>query len=474
MITYFPKFCATRATAVYIALLLLVPLVFGNPMTWYWWVFGIVEVICFFILGSALTKSWSVASDRSFVINVFELAFVLRLAYVIFSYYFYIAENNSFFEFGAADSYTYHMFAEHGADMIKNGEYNFKQQFDAMGFFSRGVDISDMGYPIGLSFWYLLTNKSIVLARVLKCFISSYTIVLVYRLAQRNFGGPVAKITAIFCVLMPNLIYYCGTHLKETEMLFLTVLFIERADSVLRGKINVWALIPVFLIAGLTYFFRGVLAIILILAFFTALLLSSEKVLSKTKKVFIIGMSVVMLVVSLGNNLVEQLDLSDITQVQAQQDANMQWRSERSGGNQFSNMASSAVFAPLIFTIPFPTMVDIPYQETQQLLNGGNYVKNITSFFTVLALILLLFSGEWREKVLPIAFMLGYLLVLVFSNFAQSERFHIPILPFSLMFAAYGITQMKNKHKRWFVYWLVFIFVANMGWTWFKLRGRGM
>lgn len=474
MITFFPKYCATRATAIYFALLLLVPLAFGNPMTWYWWAFGIVEVVCFFILGSSLTKSWSTLSSRSFMTSVFWLALCLRAAYVIFSYYFYIAENNSFFEFGAADSYTYHLFAEHGADMIKNREFNFKHQFDAMGFFSRGVDISDMGYPIGLSFFYLLTNKSIVLARLFKCLLSAGTVLLVYNIAKRNFNEPVARITAIFCVLMPNLIYYCGTHLKETEMLFLTVLFIERADSVLRGKVTLWALAPVLFIAGTTYFFRGVLAVILLLAFFTALLFSSEKVLLKTKKVFILGMSAVLLVVALGNNLMERIDLSDITQVQAQQDANMQWRSERSGGNQFSSLASSAVFAPLIFTIPFPTLVDIPYQETQQLLNGGNFVKNITSFFTIIALFMLLLSGEWREKVLPIAFMIGYLIVLVFSNFAQSERFHIPILPFSLMFAAYGITQMKNKHKRWFVYWLVFIFVANMGWTWFKLRGRGL
>lgn len=474
MITFFPQYFAKRAIAVYMALLILIPVLFGYPMKWYWWIFGIVEVVCFFMLSSELSKSWSSAKEHAFLTNVFWLAFILRVSYVIFSYFFYISYNNSYFEFGAADSYTYHLFALHGAEMIKNGEFNFKHQFDAMGFFSRGVDLSDMGYPIGLSFLYLLTNNSIIVARLVKCLLSSFTVWMMFKIAKRNFGDSVAKITAIFCALMPNLIYYCGTNLKETEMLFITVLFIERADSVIRGKVTLWQLIPVFMIAGLAYFFRGVLAIVLLLAFFTALLLSSQKVISKTKKVFVLGMSVILFGVAFGNNILERIDLSDLTQVQAQQDANMQWRSERSGGNQFSSMASSAVFAPLIFTIPFPTMVDIPYQQTQQLLHGGNYVKNITSFFTILALFMLLLSGTWKEKVLPIAFMIGYLIVLVFSNFAQSERFHIPILPFSLMFAAYGITQMKNKHKRWFVYWIAFIFVANIGWSWFKLRGRGM
>ena len=36
------------------------------------------------------------------------------------------------------------------------------------------------------------------------------------------------------------------------------------------------------------------------------------------------------------------------------------------GGNAFAKYAGTAVFAPLIFTIPFPTMVNTPYQENQQ------------------------------------------------------------------------------------------------------------
>jgi hypothetical protein len=86
----------------------------------------------------------------------------------------------------------------------------------------------------------------------------------------------------------------------------------------------------------------------------------------------------------------------------------------------------------------------------------------------------MLFSGEWRKRVLPIALTCGYLVVLVFSNFAQSERFHFPILAFELMFAAYGISLMKNKHKRWYGIWLMVVGVAIIGWAWIKLAGRGL
>ena len=179
----------------------------------------------------------------------------------------------------------------------------------------------------------------------------------------------------------------------------------------------------------------------------------------------------------MGNRLEEQSrELLDSARGNAQSE-NMEWRSRRDNGNAFAKYAGKSVFAPLIFTIPFPSMTR-PYdgQELQQLLNGGNYIKNIISAFTILALVTLLISGKWHEHLLPLSFMVGYVVVLAFSNFAQSERFHQPGMPFELMFAAYGlsIAVSKPKYKRWFTYWCGMIFIAAIAWNWFKLAGRGL
>ena len=103
-------------------------------------------------------------------------------------------------------------------------------------------------------------------------------------------------------------------------------------------------------------------------------------------------------------------------------------------------------------------------------------MKNIMSCFTIFALVMLLMSGKWREHLLPLSFMLGYLVVLAVSVFAQSERFHQPVMPFEFMFAAYGlsIAVTKPKYKRWFAYWCVLMFVAAIAWNWFKMAGRGL
>ena len=119
-------------------------------------------------------------------------------------------------------------------------------------------------------------------------------------------------------------------------------------------------------------------------------------------------------------------------------------------------------------------MVAVYGQENQMMLNGACFIKNIMSGFTIFALVSMLFSGEWRKHVLPIALNSGYLVVLTFSTFAHSERFHFPVLALELMFAAYGVTLMKNKHKRWFTIWLIAMCVANIGWAWIKLAGRGL
>ena len=108
------------------------------------------------------------------------------------------------------------------------------------------------------------------------------------------------------------------------------------------------------------------------------------------------------------------------------------------------------------------------------MVNGNNYVKNILSFFVILAFYLIIKRKLWRKHTLLIAYILTYLGILALSHFAQSERFHLPALPIALIFAAYGISEMTNQYKKLFDYWTVFILVVIIGWCWFKLAGRGL
>ena len=169
-------------------------------------------------------------------------------------------------------------------------------------------------------------------------------------------------------------------------------------------------------------------------------------------------------------------DISKLISGGEYQAKNMEWRTNRDDGNKFAKYAGATVFAPLIFTIPFPTMVyTFQGQEMQMMANGGYYVKNILSFFVLLVMFMLLLSGEWRKHVFILSLLIGYLISLVLSVFAQSGRFHMPVLPLELMFAAYGIHLLYRNtlYRRWFNYALALEVVICIAWAWFKLAGRG-
>lgn len=465
MLNYFPKYFTSKAITLYLAALMVVSVLFMNmAMSIVWWIFGIVEVAGFFYFSNQLTRKWANYSEKTFSKRLFQTTLILRLIWVFFSYLFYLAMTGAPYEFGAADVYTYESFA---TQVMTNGWAGVQSLIDSVG-------LSDSGYAAYLGTIYSIFGKGVIVPRLIKALLGAFSTVLIYRVASRNFGDEVGRISGIFYMLMPNLIMYTGSHLKEAEMVFLVVAFIERADYVMRSKsynfINI--AVPIIL-AGLLFMFRTVLGATALFALMTAILMSGNKVLNMGKRTVLavwIGLAIIYLV---GGKVATEIEQVWESRGENQK-SSMEWRATREGGNKFANLATGAVFAPMIFVIPFPTMVETQWQENQRLINGGNYVKNILAFFTMFALFLLIKEGKWRDHLLIGSFTIGYLAVIALSAFAQSERFHQPALPFILVFAAYGISRADNKTKKYYTWWLAFIFVALIGWSWFKLAGRGM
>lgn len=465
---FLSKTHSSNAITLYFAVLVVCNIIFfSHALPIMWWIFGIVEVVSFFYFSNQLTRKWTKYKTKKFANKLFVSALLIRLAWVIFSYVFYTIQTGQPFEFSAGDSYGYHDDAIWVADLISKG--NIKPYMDY-----REGNYADSGYTVYLGFIYLLTNNSIFIARIIKALLGAYTCLLIYRLAIRNFGETVARISSIFCMLMPNLIYYAGLHLKEAEMVFLTVAFIERADNMLRNKkFNFIEIAPPLLIASSLFLFRTVLGAAALFSVFTALLFSPQKVISAGKRIVLFIWILGTVVYFIGGSISNEVE-AVWKKRETNQDESMQWRSVRKNGNKYSKYAGAAVFAPMIFVIPFPTIVETPEQETQKIMNGGNFVKNFMAFFTIFALFLIIKNGKWREYVLIGSFLVGYLVVVAFSAFAQSERFHQPALPFELIFAAYGMTLITKKDKKYMTFYMVVIFIAIVAWSWFKLAGRDM
>ena len=462
---FFPRFCSSRSIICYLVTLLLVSAVFlGHALPFQFMVFGFVSVLLFFVYSNRQTMRWQQSDPSRFAKKVFITSLLIRLVYVVFIYLYYIEMTGIPHMYHAADSLWYH-------DMASLWK---EEGYETFMFWMSTTDFSETGYVWWLSLEYLLMGTNVLPSRLIKCLIDSFSCILIYSLARRSFGERPARIAAVFYMLMPNAWYYCGVTLKETEMAFLTILFVERADAAMRShKIKLKDMLVPLLIIVVMFTFRTALAAVLAGALTAALVLSSNKQMQMWKKILFTGLFSVWMIATVGVELVQEAQMMWEGRAE-NQESGYQWRAEQEGGNAFAKYATASIFAPMIFTMPFSSMVNVANQENQMMLNGANFIKNILSGFTIFALFILLFRREWRQHLLPLAVMCGYLVVLVFSNFAHSERFHFPVLGFELMFAAFGVSQMTNRHKRWFSIWLIVICLVNFGWALIKLRGRGI
>lgn len=478
----YPSWLSQYPVAMYVIALASISFMYSAySLPWYYMLSGVVAVGVFYLYGSTVvhqTLITKIYRENSFEKRIFIVAFVPRLLFMILIYSIFQSNFGDAFGFENADAKAYHDLGEVVADLISNGKFHF---YDEIKKWSGKDDISDMGYGIYVGFIYWLTGGSIIAVRIIKCVWSSITVILIYRLAKRSFGDQTARIAATFVALWPNFWYYCSAHLKEVEMVFLAVLFVEQADQMLRSRqFTAWKVIPVLLIAAAIFTFRTPLGLVALLALIFSVVMSSSKVVTWGKRI-IVGILAVLLVGVIAGNQIEEKAMGLLNSRVSSQQEGINWyatRRDKAGNQQsFAKYAGTAVFAPMIFTLPFPSMVR-PFegQEQQQLQNGGNFVKNIISGFTILAMVTLLMSGRWREHLMPLSFMLGYLAVLAMSSFAHSERFHQPAMPFEFMFAAYGlsIAVMNKKYKRWFTYWCMGMLVAAFAWNWFKMAGRGL
>lgn len=463
MLTFLPQSISNKAVGAYIVSLIAVTVLYSAyAMDFMFFVFGLVGIVGFFMVGSSLTKSWQGMSQKAFISKLFWTALSIRMIWAVSSYYFYKAETGQPFEWDAADALGYHEEAKWLATLTWE---------NVMGYLFRGNGVSDSGYTLYLTPLYKLFGPDIIIARMVKALWSAWTCVLVYKLSSRTFGEGVGRMAGIFALLWPNLIYYCGIHTKETEMVFCAMMYLERADYLIRSKkysvVNI--VVPIAFAFSL-FLFRTVLGVVAIFAFFTALFFTSDRIAGKAKKTLLIIWWVVAVVVLAGGTIMSEVESywdMRVTNEVAKRE------SQESGGAEWAKYATGTVMAPMIFTVPFATMVDIG-QRTQTFIHGGAFVKNFMSIFVFIAIFYSIVRKKWKDFSLIGAYVIGYLGIISFSGYANAERFHMPALPVVIMMAAYGVSLIDKKNIKYVNAWPYVVIVMEVAWAYFKLGSRGM
>ena len=463
---YLPKYFSQKSIYAFLGIILICFLTFSaNKISFQYVAFNCVEAIGFFYFLTSITRKWKAISSKVFQKKLFYLAFGIRVVWVIFSYYYFIAATNIPFEYEAGDSIGYHGEAKWLASLLYFQRYREYREYV-------GENFSDMGYPFYLGLIYYVLGDGVLFPRVLKSLMSSFMCLLIYRIGRNNFGEKVGRMAGIMAMLVPNLIYYCGLHVKETEMVFLTVCFVYLADKLLRNStVKPWDIVLLMLLAGSLFFFRTVLACSLIgsIALATALVSSRNSSLGRR------SVLVILLVIG-AYAIVSTPVINNINEYLKERDENLSsqmnnFSTRQDGSNKFAKYGSRSVFLPLMLMAPFPTLVDTN-QPNAMMLGGAFFTRNVYAFFVFIALFTLYKRKELRNHVFLLLVIASYIFVLASSGFALSERFHLPLVPFLLIFAAYGISEVNKKNKKYYIPYLLFISIIIIGWNWFKLAGR--
>ena len=468
MVPYFPKQISNRAIFVYVAALIVVSVVFmsyamqfGYVALGFMWVFG------FFLIVSHCTKVWGAikASDKFFVKNLLWTALSLRVIWVIASYFFYIEVTGIPFEYQARDSLGYHGDAEWLAGEPWSVTWAY--------LFGHYIGIADSGFPFYLTILYKIFGTGVIIPRLINALLSVWTCYLVYRMSSRTFGEDVARMAGIMLAFMPNLIIYCGYHLKETVMIFLAVACLERVEYLTRSpKMSFWDFILPSLLAGSLFFFRTAIGAAAVFAFASTVLVSSAPALKRRgKRVALIFWGVLALAVFGGSTI-----MTEVESLWEGRGENLEKKrlEQTIRGNQWAKYATGTVMAPMIFVLPFATMVDVDQQYAQQAKSGGNYIRNFMGFFAILAIYEAFRRKKWKDFVPIGAFVIAYLGVVASSGFSNSERFLLPGLPCLIMMWAYGISTLRDRTFKLLNWWCVLVFFMEVGWAYFKLGSRGI
>jgi 4-amino-4-deoxy-L-arabinose transferase-like glycosyltransferase len=460
---YLLKYYSSRAIILYLLLILAPIMLFkGNVLPYISIIFGFIQVIGFFYFTQYFSARWMNLPEKILKKRIFRISLLVRIIYAIASYYFYLHMTGQPFEYETADSSAYHEEGIWYAEMFSKGML--------FNYLSNVGNYSDQGYPFYLSIIYVITGNNILMARIVTAVFGAFTAVLIYKLGKRSFGEDAGRMAGIMAMLLPNFIYYNGLHLKEVIMVFLLVAFAERSDYAFRmPKMKIKAVLIALLFGLSLFFFRTVLGAAAIFAFLLSIILMKGRYQTIQKRIGTIFIFALFAVIMTSNTLV-----TEISNYWSERGENLSTGIEsRYSSNKFVQYAKSSVFAPFMLVLPFPVIVNVPTQQNAMLISGATFTRNVYAFFILIALIYLIPKQRYRQHLFILSLLASYLAILASSTFAFSERFHVPALPFLIILAAFGITKLNRKNSKYFIPYLVLVFVMVIAWNYVKLYGRG-
>lgn len=461
------RYISIYGVGVYLLALLVISVVFrDHAMELEWVLWGIGEVLFFFVFTTVFYLRWKNDKPKVFCHKVFWIALAIRLLYVVFSYYYFYNHIGGPFE-GPGDEVGYYTRSALLSKYIRKGDFGFV--FDFLKGYSLGF--SDHGYLIWLTFIHTIFGRKVWVARIFKALMSAYLCIVVHRLSSRTFGERTGRLAAVMCVFMPLFIQLTGSHIKEMEMIFLSILALERMDYLIRSKkYTLWNILFPILLIGMSFGFRTVIGMCLIFAFLVFVILSPNHLVNRKGKIVALSTTLVVFLVFLFTVIGSEMKIVYMLNFSG---TDYLARKYESLGLKYSELSKSKYLFPGAFVLPLSPMVDVA-PDHNKMFHGTIFIKNFLAFFAMLSIVIAIRQKKCRDFSLIGAYELSYLAIVMFTFTSNSERYHQPAVPLILVMAAYAMTHLRRKDLTLFYIYCGLLFVVLFAWNWIKLSARGM
>lgn len=399
-----------------------------------------------------------------------KLFFVSLLFCIVFlalqSVYFYNVTDTPFAP-DASDELGYHSDGMDIAEIFRSGSLDASEVLYKWNY-------SDSGFPTFVGMVYTVIS-SVFFMRLVNAIMLSLIGVYVFRITKTLTDSNTAKLAALMVVFFPIFQWYTGNVLKETILMLLILVSLDKIILIPQGKINIKNMIILFATITLLFFFRTAVAGIMSSTLVLALLLTLKKGRARELVLgaFVIA-TVVFSVFILGETETINSTIEQSTSIfEARQQAIIQ------KGHSFGSIISLPIGLASVIVAPFPSYVKIPiilnpyHIHGKWYLSGGAFIWNCFALFFLLAVFMAIkrkLSGS-----LPLLFFsFSYWFVLAVAGLFTSIRYQLPAMPIALIFSAVAIAKLSNKQLRfWYLYMLLIIPIIII-WNYIQIKGRGL
>lgn len=467
-----PKKFSHKAITIAFAVIFILNALFINYYTPFFLLLLIFGVTIFFFQSlHRYTVKWEKYSKKIFFRELFLHSIFYRLIFVGILYLTtWIYDPASLpFEMFAADSWSYYKIGGNLTNNIFNGNY--------IGILSRfWKDQADWGFSIYLGLINTILFNSVLLVKLINVVLGSLTVVLLAKMATRLYSFDHGRMTGIIAMLMPSLMWADAKYLKETLMIFIIVMiFFNAVKMVTTGRILFGSIVVIFIGSILLFYFRTVIAVIVILSLILYFLLNFAT--SKRNKMipFILSFAFIagIYMFSLQFSQVAEIE-NQFSQLGDASESRISSKIKKVGTIDLKTQLAIPLVMVNSFISPYPSFLNLDIRQVGVISHAQNEVIRIIIYYFALIGIVLLIKRDFANSSLILSFTIGYILILAVTGTSYSDRFHLPAVPFMIILISVGFI---DSSKKWFLNWnkyLLIIWGAVILWHLFKMGIRGM